>query len=60
MRAKKKNKGLGVNKCCEVCNNCIVETGDYICNQKKVIEQYMPTNNYYWCNGEVFVAREKE
>nr|DAI90257.1 MAG TPA: hypothetical protein [Caudoviricetes sp.] len=57
----KKNKGLGVNKCCECCNNCTIYSGGtYICNKQKVIDGYMPTENYYWCKGEVFVKRVKE
>lgn len=61
MSKKRKNKGLGVNKCCEVCNNCTIdEAGNYICNQKKVIEGYMPTEDYYWCKGEVFMPKREE
>lgn len=34
--------------------------GTYTCNNKTVIENYMPAEDYFWCDGEMFVRREYE
>lgn len=34
--------------------------GTYTCNNKTVIENYMPTEDYFWCDGEMFIRREYE
>ena len=34
--------------------------GTYTCNRKTVLENYMPTEEYFWCDGEMFIRRETE
>nr|DAH21848.1 MAG TPA: hypothetical protein [Caudoviricetes sp.]DAW34831.1 MAG TPA: hypothetical protein [Caudoviricetes sp.] len=53
--SRRRNKHLSGHICCEQCNNCSGDdNGKYICNQKAVIEGYMPTDHYFWCKGELF------
>lgn len=43
------------NKRCEECDNCVpVGEGDHICdnNNKLVIEEYIPTDDYGFCRRE--------
>jgi hypothetical protein len=34
--------------------------GTYTCNRKTIIENYMPTEEYFWCDGEMFIRMEYE
>lgn len=48
--------------CCYNCEHCIyIGEGDYICdeNNEIVIEDWMPTDDYVWCNGKSFISIEK-
>lgn len=48
--------------CCHNCEHCIyIGEGDYICdeNNEIVIEDWMPTDDYFWCNGKSFISIEK-
>lgn len=40
---------------CETCINCLpIGEGDHICDATTpvmVIEDYAPTDDYYWCGG---------
>lgn len=36
------------------------QTETYTCNRKTIIENYMPTEEYFWCDGEMFIRREYE
>jgi hypothetical protein len=38
----------------------VAADGTYTCNNKTVIENYMPTEDYFWCDGEMFIRREYE
>lgn len=51
------------NKCksCDMCVNCLpIGEGDHICEEeigKFVLEDYAPTDDYFWCGGKYFVER---
>ena len=57
--SRRRNKHLSEYTCCEQCSNSIADDGTYICNKKKVIEGYMPTEDYFWCDGEMFIRKER-
>jgi hypothetical protein len=38
----------------------VAAVGTYTCNNKTVIENYMPAEDYFWCDGEMFIRREYE
>ena len=40
--------------------NSVAADGTYTCNRKTIIENYMPTEEYFWCDGEMFIRREYE
>jgi hypothetical protein len=42
-----------------MCENCLyIGEGDYMCdtNNEIVIEEWQPTEDYYYCGGKEFVA----
>ena len=46
--------------CCKQCSKSVAAVGTYTCNNKTVIENYMPAEDYFWCDGEMFIRREYE
>lgn len=58
--SKKRKKKLSNYCCCEICNNCTVDNNDdYICNknQATVIKGYLPTEDYFGCEGDMFLLK---
>lgn len=49
-------------KCCEECTSCVyLEQGDHICTYGEpvlIIEDFFPTDEYYYCNGEYYESWE--
>lgn len=43
---------------CEHCSKSVVT--EYTCNNKTIIKNNMPTEDYFWCDGERFVERKHE
>lgn len=43
---------------CEHCSKSVVT--EYTCNNKAIIKNNMPTEDYFWCDGERFVERKHE
>lgn len=49
-------------KVCETCSNCIpIGNGDHICDlapdfsdESIIIEEYEPTDSYFWCQGNEY------
>lgn len=42
---------------CQDCDNCMyLEEGDSMCdvNDKIILEDWIPTDDYFWCNGKEF------
>lgn len=52
-----------MSKClgdCTLCESCIpIGEGDHICdeNMELVLDEYAPTDSYYWCGGKKFKSR---
>lgn len=42
---------------CEQCSKSVAADGTYTCNNKTVIKNYMPAEDYFWCDGERFKER---
>lgn len=57
----KKKKCKSVNKCCETCMNLMpIGEGDHICEEnpmQMVLEDYAPTDDYFWCQGRKWGER---
>lgn len=44
-------------KDCYSCDNCVyIGEGDHMCdvNNMLVLDDFMPTDNYFWCDGDEF------
>lgn len=65
MRKHKHNGKRSTPKYCVDCGHCIpIGGGDHICDEAEpdealIIEEYMPSDDYMWCNGKKFKAREE-
>ena len=57
--SRRRHKHLNEYTCCEQCSNSVAADGTYTCNRKTIIENYMLTEEYFWCGGEMFVRKEK-
>lgn len=57
---RRRHKHLCEYTCCEQCSKSVAADGTYTCNNKTVIENYMPAEDYFWCDGEMFIRREHE
>ena len=55
--SRKRHKYLCEYTCCEQCSKSVAADGTYTCNNKTVIENYMPAEDYFWCDGERYVER---
>lgn len=58
--SRRRHKRLNEYTCCEQCSKSVAADGTYTCNNKTVIENYMPAEDYFWCDGEMFIRREYE
>lgn len=58
--AMKRHKHLCEYICCEQCSKSVAADKIYTCNNKTVIEKCIPTEDYFWCDGEKFIRREHE
>ena len=49
-----------MERSCDNCANlCPIGEGDHICEEKPVLvlEEYLPTDDYLWCNGDCWRNR---
>lgn len=50
-----------MERSCDNCANlCPIGEGDHICEEKPgvlVFEEYLPTDDYLWCNGDCWRNR---